>query len=153
MKTNFAIVLLVGFFWLIPSVAVFAAPQIVHARRGEGPVQIAERYGVDPKVFIDLNRDRFVNPKRVSLIYTWQEFILPEAKEVQRSQSGEVLQKIGQRNSKIAIDTVSKETSAIKKTLPINTTIMTGNSFEVLKTETRLGIGGSLSVTRHWWLV
>lgn len=65
---------------LIFSVSAFAQPRMVHPLPGEGPVQVAERYGVDIAEFIKLNRDRFVNPKRVSLVYTWQEFILPESR-------------------------------------------------------------------------
>ncbi|EKE24964.1 MAG: hypothetical protein ACD_5C00342G0002 [uncultured bacterium] len=52
---------------------------------GEGPVQIAERLGVSPGKFIKLNLrlGNFKNPKRVSLIYTWQKFAIPlKEKEV-----------------------------------------------------------------------
>lgn len=47
---------------------------------GEGPVQIAERLGISPEKFIKLNLQlgNFKYPKRVSLIYTWQKFAIPD---------------------------------------------------------------------------
>lgn len=69
------IVLLVTFFMVSSSFAYeFASP-----KKGEGPVQIAERIGVSPKKFIALNLrlGNFKYPNRVSLIYMGQKFAVP----------------------------------------------------------------------------
>lgn len=52
-------------------------------RPGEGPIQIAERYGVEPTYFIQVNRElgSFTYPKKPSLIYTWQKFLVVERGE------------------------------------------------------------------------
>ena len=122
MKTNTALVAIFILLSLIFAASALAAPQIVHPRNGEGPVQVAERCGIDPKVFIELNRNRFINPKKISLIYTWQEFILPESNDVAKhvqaaSVSHPVLQKVEQPKNEllsvpiVAINQVEKNPS------------------------------------------
>lgn len=78
MKTAifFSIIL---FFVIVFCSRAEASYVLVSPEKGEGPVQVAERYGVDPAAFIKLNRQlgNFVKPKRPSLIYTWQKFALP----------------------------------------------------------------------------
>jgi len=75
--------ILVGFFilGLILSNSANAQQIWVSPEPGEGPVQLAERYKVSPVEFIKLNRSmgKFIDPNRVSLIYTWQSFLLPES--------------------------------------------------------------------------
>lgn len=133
MKTNLAIMFLVALLCLIFTAGAFAAPQTVHPRRGEGPVQVAERCGVDPGVFIRLNMDRFVNPKRVSLIYTWQEFVLPEEvavklaqippveKDSHKAEKGE--EKLANMNSKV--DFSAKEIFPVANNLSENFNVLT----------------------------
>lgn len=77
MNTNILILVAVILSWFAPN--AFASPVIVHPKSGDGLVQIAERYHVNPTKFIELNRNRLVDPKRPSLIYTWQGFVLPES--------------------------------------------------------------------------
>ncbi len=71
-------VLLIVFLSFFP-ISAQARQGMVSPKPGEGPVQMAERFGIDPSKFIKLNRELgiFVDPRRPSLIYTWQKFVLP----------------------------------------------------------------------------
>ena len=87
MKKNIVVAIIFALS-LFTSQAAMAAKIFVSPRPGEGPVQIAERYGADPAVFIRLNRSlgNFVRPKRPSLVYTWQKFELPESKSLKKTE-------------------------------------------------------------------
>lgn len=80
MKTAILSIILV----LLISSPVFSEAEYIYISPlpGEGPVQMAERNHVDATEFIRLNKKlgKFVNPKKPSLVYTWQKFALPDGR-------------------------------------------------------------------------
>lgn len=78
----------VAFLVLLVSGVARADYEYVSPRKGEGPVQIAERLKIDPVEFIRLNKKLglFRYPERPSLVYEWQKFAIPSSEKLQQGE-------------------------------------------------------------------